>query len=407
MSRQETKFQVRAIALACAALVTACGGGGGGDSSNGGIVQRVSFNYPGGSTVSIPPTTTTVKLVATAAGGGPITYTSNTPTTCTVSGDVLSLLKVGECSVTATAAAAKGYAAASVSQLFVIPKFPVKIKFPNPGHLVLDNNTVALTATSNAPGHAITFESTTPAVCTVSGSTLTKLDNGMCAVTATTVADDFAAAGLKTINIPIGTALPTALTFLSGYKDGDTTNEGGGIGHHGNWWWCDSCDKSTTSTDLSFTSQGTDPAKETFWIHAAGLKAGASDGIALNQGGDTLNGPQIDIQENLKFNLAVNPEWVATGNDGIKIDLVLGHFNLKGGNACNVTLTTTLKPTVAAATDYSLNLKDNFSISEACGLAGLDMWNELQSYPVSMIQFTQVAPMNGSKMVLSGPILFQ
>jgi len=344
--------------------------------------------------------------VATASGGGPITFSSNTPSVCTVSGATASLLKAGECSITATQPGGNGFTKASSSQLFVVPKFPVVIKFPNPGHLALDSKTVTLAATSNAPGNTISFTSTTPTICTVSGTTLTKVDNGLCTVTAAVATD--VAAGTTVDYIPIGTALPNALNFLSGYKDGDTTTEGGGIGHYGNWWWCDSCDKSTTSTTLTFKSGSTDPSKETFWIFAAGLKAKNNvNDSALNQTGDTTNGPQIDIQENLKFNLEVNPEWVATGKNDIKVDMVLGHFNLKAGKACNVTLTTTFKPTVAAATVYALNFKDKFSISEACGLTGLDLVNELKTYPVSMLQFTQVAPMNGSKMILTGPIFFQ
>jgi hypothetical protein len=407
MSRQETKLQARAVALACAALVTACGGGGS-DSSNGGVVQTITFNYPGGPLIGIPPATTTIKLVAVATSGGPITFTSNTPANCTVSGDTLSLVKAGECYVTASQAGANGYGPASTSQLFVIPKNPVKIAFPNPGHQALDGKTVTLNAVASVAGHPVTFTSTTPTICTVSGNTLTKVDNGLCSVKADTATDDIYAAGTKTDVIPIGTAEAPALTFLTGYKDGDTTNEGGGIGHNGNWWWCDSCDKSTTSTNLTFTSNSTDPAKATFWLWAPGLKPkqNVNDNM-LNLAADTLVGPKIDSQGAMKFNLAQNPEWVATGNNGIKIDLVLGHFAMKNGNPCNVTVTGTLKPTVAAATDYVFDLRNNFSISEACGLTGLDMVSELQAYPIPKIQFTQVAPMNGSKMILSGPILFQ
>jgi hypothetical protein len=85
---------------------------------------------------------------------------------------------------------------------------------------------------------------------------------------------------------------------------------------------------------------------------------------------------------------------------------------------CNVTLQAMLTPTQAAATDYSLNLKDKFTISEACGLTGLDVWNELQDYPISKIVFLAnsmnfSAPMAGTtttfrnRITLTGPITFQ
>ncbi|WP_449406317.1 hypothetical protein [Massilia phosphatilytica] len=85
---------------------------------------------------------------------------------------------------------------------------------------------------------------------------------------------------------------------------------------------------------------------------------------------------------------------------------------------CNVTLQAALSPTSMAATDYSINLKDQFTISESCGMAGLDPWNELQDYPISKINFVAnsvnlTVPNPGTtstyatQLTLAGPITFQ
>jgi len=210
MWSQATKFKPRAIALACAAVLAGCGGGSGG--SDGALVQAIDFQYPGGMTVGAPGTVATTKLVATATGGGPVTFSTNTPDACTVSGDTLSLVKAGECSVTASQAGGNGYAPALARQLFVIPKIKTAFTFPNPGWQPLDTTPVQLSATS-AKGFPISFASKTPDVCTVNGTTLSKVGNGVCTVTATATGDDFYATMTVNKNIPIGTATaPNATT---------------------------------------------------------------------------------------------------------------------------------------------------------------------------------------------------
>ncbi len=418
------RFQVSAIALACTTLLTACGGGG---SSDGGAVQSISFNFPGGPSVAIPPDIQTTTLVATASSGGPITYASNTPETCTVSGSTLSLLKAGECSVTASQAGFEGYAASSQRQLFVIPKRPQTVIFRNPGAQPLDAQPVALAASSSL-GRPVTFASSTPAVCSVSGNTMTKLANGLCTVTATQDGGDIYVTEKVVRNVPIGTEMASALTFLTGYKDASTTKEGGAIGSYagssldGGWCGGDWCGRVASSDGSSFTYfyniQPTPPAKVDWAYYGFTMMAGGLSSLSAT--GTTVSGVRIDAQAALKFNLAQNDEWFSTGNNAVNVDLILGHFALKNGtDACNVKLRAVVKPSAAAATDYSVGLKDKFTISESCGLTGLDLWNELQDYAISKIEIS-AAGANGSvatpsaakltyatKLTLTGPITFQ
>lgn len=431
------KFQVSAIALGCAALISGCGGGGGG-SNDGGTAQSITFNFPGGPLLALPPDVATTKLVALASGGGAVTFTSETPTTCTVSGDTLSLIKGGECNVTAHQAGGNGFAAASQSQLFVIPKQPQSIiQFRNPGSQPLDTNTVTLSAGTTS-GVPVTFTSKTPSVCSVSGTTLTKLANGMCTVNATSEGDYYAKVSMDR-NIPIGTEKAAALNFLTGYKDGDTTKEGALIGHlGGNQWWCppDACTHDASSDGTSFTFTATwnsvpQPGSwnynsATFWINTVGFADASFDTNSpyrsvllpsnFDKNGSASVGLHIDAQAALKFNLGENPEWYGSTNNSFDVELVLGHFNLKNGtDACSVTLKATVKPTAASA-DYSVGLKDQFAISETCGLTGLDLWNELQDHTITQIKFSAVQPNadvadSSSKYTtqfkLTGPIFFQ
>jgi len=428
MWSQTTKFKPRAIALACAVLLAGCGGGGGG-SSDGGIVQAIDFNYPGGMSVAVPPTVAATKLMATASSGGAVTFTSNTPDTCTVSGDTLSLLKAGECSVTASQAGGNGYAPVSTRQLFVIPKIPQKLVFRNPGSLPLDSTPLQLVATSNVAGKTVTFASSTPNVCTVSGTTLTKVGNGICTVTATQAGDDFYAKIESEKNIPIGTATSPELTFLSGYKDSSHTKEGGAIGAYAgadaNGWWCAGSCTTTVPADGSSLAHSFDlnlkkPGASGYWQ----LDLFATNLDSLAKGADTISGLRIDAQSAIKFNLAQNPEWFGSSNNKVNILLTLGHYvskpdsdPAKPASDCNVTLKAVVTPTTAAATDYSVGLKDKFTISEACGLTGLDLWNELQDYPIAKVRFEAASPnftvatagttTYETKATLSGPITFQ
>ena len=418
------KFQISAIALGCIALLSGCGGGGGG-SGDGAMEQSISFNFPGGQAVAVPPDVATVKLVATASSGGALTYASNTPDICTVSGETLTLVKAGECSVTASQAGGNGYIAASQRQLLVIPKQPQMVIFRNPGAQPLDATPVTLAATSTVAGRTIAFSTTTPSVCSVSGTSLQKLADGICTVTATQDGDDIYAKASTVKNIPIGNAQAPTLTFLSGYKDTSNTKEAGSIGtfsgSSADGWWCGTswCGSSVSSDGSSFAyhydiQPPSGDGLGAYW----GFTFLAPNLTKLADNGNTP-GVQIDSQSTMKFNAAPNAEWFSTSNNAISVDLKLGHYAVKDGKACNVTLHAEVKPTATAATTYTVGLKDQFKISEACGLTGLDLWNELQDFPISQIQFgaasvnTSVATPGAAKLTystkltLTGPITFQ
>jgi hypothetical protein len=422
------RFQLSAVGLACAAFLAACGGGGGG--GDGGTRQTVLFDFPGGPTVAIPPNAaTTVKLKAIASSGGPVTFKSDTPEFCTVNGDTLTLVKAGECAVTATQAGHEGFAAASARQLFVIPKNPQLVSFRNPGWQPLDTQPVQLVAASlvNLP---VTLASTTPAVCTVNGTTLNKVANGMCIVTASQPGDNiYAAAPTVTKNIPIGTEKSPALTFLSGYKDATNSKEEGKVDFYAGvsvaGWWCNGlCTTTVPSDGNSFKGDftfGLSQPHDGSWMggyHEVNVYAPKLQELSTTA--HTLAGLRIDAQAAVNFSFGQNLEWFSTSNNGVKIGLVLGHLGMpkSDGKPCNVTLEAEVKPTTAATTAYSVPLK-SFKVVEACGLTGLDPWNELQDFSITNVKFAASSlnvsnsstglakPTYPTVITLTGPITFQ
>jgi hypothetical protein len=429
MRGQQMKFQLTAVGLACATLLAGCGGGGGGDGGGaGGMAQSVSFPFPGGETVAVPPEVATITLKATASSGGAITYVSNTPGTCTVSGATLSLLKAGECSVNANQAGGDGYAAATQRQLFVIPKRPATVIFRNPGALPLDTQPVQLEATSSVAGMAPVFTSSTPAVCSVSGTTLQKLADGLCTVTATIDGGDIYETAKVEKTMPIGSALAPAITFLSGFKDAATTKEDGKVAPNGGssetGWWCNGwCDASVSADGSSITDTYTyqnEPYTDGRWWRVwAELDVYAPHVTNISNTANTPEGVRIDAQAALKFNFAQNKEWFDAGDNQVEVDLILGHFSRKANNdACNVKVRATFKPSAPAAANYSLKLRD-FTVSESCELKDLNPWFELQDYPVVAIRFASpvgnfkvptpgaTAPNYKTAITLTGPVTFQ
>jgi hypothetical protein len=116
-----------------------------------------------------------------------VSFTSNTPAICTVAGATVTPQSTGTCIITSTQAGdATYYAAADVARSFAI-KGTQTITFDQPTDLTLGNN-VDLTATASS-GLAVSFTSSTGAVCTVAGNTVTSQSAGTCTITASQAGD--------------------------------------------------------------------------------------------------------------------------------------------------------------------------------------------------------------------------
>lgn len=439
------RSHVSVAGLACVTLLSACGGGGGGGGSSSGNgpstsaaaatgskFQSIDFGYPGARSLATPA----APLVATTTSGLAITFTSNTPDICTVADGNLVPVKPGECSITASQAGDATYAPASSQQLFKVVKKAQAITFESPGFQDINAQPAPLAATANS-GLTISYASTTPAVCTVSGNTLSLLSRGQCGLTASQDGDtNYAPALPQMVAFTVGDAPPPVLTFLSGYASSSATLEGGKIstfaGSNIDGWWCSdaswcaanaSADGSTFS--FHYLIQTNDPhhVNNDGWIGGYAGFSIMSPGVgSVSTTGNTTTGIQVDKQTTLKFNLGQNSEWFSAAGKDIKVSLMLGHFANKvsdNNKACNIVLNTVFTPKSAAVQKYELQLASFTAISETCGLTGLNAATELATYPIVSLSFeaaqtntsvkstTATSPTYPTEITLNGAVTVQ
>jgi len=144
------------------------------------IPQTITFPAP----ANVLFATTNVSLAATANSGLPLTYISNTPAVCSMNGPQVITNGVGTCSVTASQAGNSAYqAATSVSQTFQVMIAPQSIVFPALANITYSAAPVFLSSTASS-GLAVNLVSTTPAVCSVTGSQASPVAAGVCSITA-------------------------------------------------------------------------------------------------------------------------------------------------------------------------------------------------------------------------------
>jgi alpha-tubulin suppressor-like RCC1 family protein len=123
---------------------------------------------------------------ATASSGLAVSYASTTAPVCTVtSGGVITLVSVGTCSITASQAGNANFlAAAPVARSFSVTKVANTITFPVLANAVFGAAPPVPAATASS-GLAVTYASTTAAVCTsTSTGAISLVSVGTCSITA-------------------------------------------------------------------------------------------------------------------------------------------------------------------------------------------------------------------------------
>ena len=148
--------------------------------------QTITFNTLGGKTFGNAPFT----VSATASSGLTVTFTTTTPLVCTsggTNGATITIVGAGTCTVQADQAGNATYLPAPpVQQSFTVAKANQTITFANPGAQTFDDSPLTVSGTSTS-GLAVTFTTTTPAICTAGGSngtTITFVTIGSCTVVA-------------------------------------------------------------------------------------------------------------------------------------------------------------------------------------------------------------------------------
>ena len=145
---------------------------------------------PTGQTITFPTIPSkafgsgTFTLTATASSGLAVTFTSTTASVCTVSGTTVTLVSVGICTLQANQAGNGSYGAApTVSQQFSVTAASQTITFASLPGKTFGTGPVPVSATSSS-SLPVAFASTTPATCTVTGTSVTLVSAGTCTVEA-------------------------------------------------------------------------------------------------------------------------------------------------------------------------------------------------------------------------------
>jgi hypothetical protein len=142
------------------------------------IAQTMDFRQPPDTVFGKP-----VTLQARASSRLNVSFSTDSPDVCTVSGSAVTTTAAGTCQITASQAGNARYAPArAVARSFQVGKAPQTITFTPPDGATMGQRvTLSATASSGLP---VSFSTSTPDVCTVSGSTVTPVLAGTCAITA-------------------------------------------------------------------------------------------------------------------------------------------------------------------------------------------------------------------------------
>ena len=194
------------------------------------------FNPTNMTTLSSAQTLSATKGPGTA----PVTFSTNSSGVCSIDGTSLTVVAAGTCVVTASQAADDRYAAArNVTKTITISKAAQTITFTPVDSLSATAPSYTLTATAGS-GLTVGFTSTTPLICTVSGTTLTPVKAGSCSVTASQVGNatyNSATNVSKSITISLVSqatltvANSTRFAFAKGVPVTLTSEGGSGVGN--------------------------------------------------------------------------------------------------------------------------------------------------------------------------------
>jgi hypothetical protein len=172
------------------------------------------------------PKSLTLPQVYSAAEGYVLPKTT-TPAICVPFGFTVRLVSGGVCTLTYETAATPTYLASDVyQQTFEILRDPQTISFTLPSAGNVSSKSLALTATASS-GAAITYSTTSTAICSITGSTLNLLTGGNCTVTATQAGTSTLAPASATATVMLTGAVVTNKKSITCVKGKSTKKVSG------------------------------------------------------------------------------------------------------------------------------------------------------------------------------------
>ena len=172
--------------------------------------QTITFNAQTTASRPFSAATFLITPVATASSGLAVNYTSTTPAICTVSGTTVTMVTVGNCTISANQPGDTNYnAATSVTQSVMITQAPQTITFGAQASRPFSATPFSLNPVATASsGLAVSYASSTLPVCTILGTSVTSVSVGICTITASQVGNanfSVAAPVPQSFNITLGT----------------------------------------------------------------------------------------------------------------------------------------------------------------------------------------------------------
>ncbi|MGJ7902800.1 autotransporter domain-containing protein, partial [Lysobacter sp. 1R34A] len=154
------------------------------------------------------------------ASGNPVVFATTTPAVCTVAGSTVTIVAAGSCALTANQAGNANYSAAPQATLAVsiaTASQAITAFASNPAAPVYaPGGTFTVSATGGASGNPVVFAGTTPAVCTISGNTVSIVSAGTCSLTADQAGNaNYAAAPQAVLDVAIGVATQSISNFAA------------------------------------------------------------------------------------------------------------------------------------------------------------------------------------------------
>src|SRR6266481_97434 len=212
-------------------------------------------------TFAVAPNNTFALNAAGGASNNPITFASSTPSVCTTNGNIATVITAGTCTLKANQAGNGNYtAAAQASANVIINPAAQAITGFNPVSpiTVAPNDTFALNASGGASNNPVTFASSTPDVCSVTGNTATVITAGTCTLTANQLGDtNYSAAPTLTASVII-TLRPTIAQLYYIHTDQlDTPREITDTNDNVVWQWDNSDPFGNNAPNENPTNQGT------------------------------------------------------------------------------------------------------------------------------------------------------
>jgi hypothetical protein len=162
-----------------------------------------------------------------SAAEGYVLPKTTTPAICVPFGFTVRLVSGGVCTLTYETAATPTYLASDVyQQTFEILRDPQTISFTLPSAGNVSSKSLALTATASS-GAAITYTTTSTAICSITGSTLNLLTGGNCTVTATQAGTSTLAPASATATVMLTGAVVTNKKSITCVKGKSTKKVSG------------------------------------------------------------------------------------------------------------------------------------------------------------------------------------